>query len=298
MKIDIDAEVSTITPQNLHNLGGYVGQYTCTGAANSGKTLTINTQGEYIIAVDYRVKAGSSDTEEVLAKVRVEGSETRSSQVMFSPLLRQFVPIANHAQDNWTEYFIWPEGEIVHYTQTLTRDSTSTLETSVSRLYWRQLLYALDLRAGLYAYSFWDDEHNSTISLGAGGLVIQSAGTFKEGGEIVAGARPKIPIFGPTANTYTSNRPTTPGRLAQGAIICTNGTVTDTSYGVLDFSFSWRGDPLFLAVDSNQNIAASFDYRNFNNDRKHFNFLSGGSLEQVIPGELPESRYEPLGVIR
>ena len=192
---------------------------------------------------------------------------------------------------------MWPEGEIVHYAETFTSDSAS-IETSVSQLYWRQLLYALDLREGLYAYSFWDDEYTSTISPGAGGLVIQRTGTFKEGGEIVAGARPKIQIFGPTANTYTWTRPTTPDRLTQGAITCGNGSVTDTSYGALDFSFSWRGDPLFLAVDSNRNIAASFDYRNFNNDRKHFNFLSEGSLEQVVPGGLSESRYEPLGIIR
>lgn len=297
LKFEINADVTAALPSSPANLMGFETKRSCTGGYDNqhvgGANWNTQTTGEYIVAVDYK------DDREVLARVRVEASTvgvTRAADKSGNTRL----------ESQWREYFLWDGGQTMYYDEKKTITSSWTnlftdfRESDAYSLYWRQFLYGLDLRNEAYAYTYWQSDKQNNISGTNQGYRIEETDTLTEGGSIDVAGDPRAMIYSQNQEPFVNIRTTYnyPATERLCPSLAPGGSYSDSwvAYGALDFS-SPIGNGSF-AVDTNENIAASFSYLNFNNELRHFNHLTGAALPQVLPGAPPDARYDPIGVIR
>ncbi len=298
MKLAINADVTAAVPSSPANLAGFKSELSCTGgydAYGAGSTnWNSQTAGEYIVAVDYR------DDREVLAKVRVEAKEVGSTTASTTNGSTQI-------DESWREYLLWDGGQTTYYDEQNAISSSWTdrlqdlRESGKSSLYWRQFLYGLDLRNAAYAYTYWQSDQLYNISGTDQGYRKEQTDTITEGGRVDVAGQPPASIYSNTQGPFTQVRTAydilVTGRLCSS--LRTGGSYSNAwvAYGPMDFSAPGGSNGSF-AVDTNGNIAASFDYLNFDNQWRHFHYLNDASLPQVLPGAPPDARYDPIGVIR
>lgn len=294
LKITIDNTLTTARLDNLGNLDGFQEAYTCSGGYDQHGGGSVQSQfrgrGSYIIAVDYK------NDQEVLAKVRLDANHNASTTVTAYEQSKYFYVQTGqiNVDQSWVEYFEWGGQEQIHYSDKKKYNTTwSTIspprqdQTGSIEVRWKNYLYGLDLRDDVYAYTYWNVDHQNEWNTDG---LDNRTGNWTEGGEILARQRSPVLFTEPTSFASTTNME------ILGARGC-GQAFSSTRYGSLDFS-----EPSLLgalAVDTGGHIAASFFYHDIANNqiRGPINYLSEGSLIEIIPGAPAAPEYHPIGVV-
>lgn len=295
LRLTINEAVTDIEVVDFGNLPGFQEMVSCSGgydACGAGAVQrNFRAQGEYVIAVDYR------DDQVVLATVSLDATYADTSTVAASQDDQGHctAPIGTIAIDHaWTEYVAWGDAKYEHYFQRDTSSVTTTgqtrSQTDEHELRWKQELYGLDLREGVYGYVYWNTNYRNVVN----DQSETKTGTWTEGGEIRLGQRPPIQFHGPISFPSTTNTWTFGGSFG----LCQPSQ--DTRYGMLEFSYPTESDGL-PAVDSRGNVAASFLFRGIDDTalKGPFNYLTDGSFESTVSGApAVGARYAPIGVVK
>jgi hypothetical protein len=285
--VKINVQIDSAEFSDRDNLAGIQSTGACRSNTDSqGRTTaSVNGQskGEYILAVDYK------DDKELLAKIHVD-SELSTSYVTVGPSISSV-----NTNYYWKEYIDWGKGNILYFDQSINAAGSSGIHNAEESIEWRLNLHGLDLRHDLYAYTYFRNKKEGQVVANGDNHIHSGIEETIEGGQIDGEGISSIIVYGP--NIYSDSNP----RFSLvGLLPCTgNSDFNFFRYSNSNFSYS-TGLPGSVAIDSGNNMAASFAYFDFVNHqiRGPFNYLSGGSLAEVIPGGPSNADYMPIGVLR
>jgi hypothetical protein len=198
------------------------------------------------------------------------------------------------SQFSWKEYIDWGTGEILYHHNDRKTETNGYVHDEGNFLMWRQYLYGFDLRHDLYAYTDFQISQKGQVDYTADPPLRSVTEEFTEGGKIERQGHASIAIFGPETSISTESRVAGPRNM--GPSHCSPGYST-ARYGTLAFSSYTRFGGASVAVDTNDNLVASFGYIDFDNRAHVFSHLSEGALAELIPGAPPIPEYAPIGVL-
>jgi hypothetical protein len=283
LQMTLNTSVDSAEFSDHGNLSGFQLSESCSGGFDSeGRgtiTVTGRAEGEYIVAVDYM-----NDTE-LLAKIRLDSSLSAVYVDSGGSIMYQY---------SRKEYIDWGAGEILHFDEIRKAEGSTSVQNQEGFFRWRQYLYGFDLRHDLYAYTYYQDKKNARVESMGSFVPPKRFGVAEltEGGQIDRHGHPSISIYGP--ETVGSTDPQL--FLIQSPTQCGSDYST-ARYGTLTFgTYSRLGGP-YVAVDTNDNLVASFGYIDFDNRAHAFSHLSEGALAELIPGAPPIPEYAPIGVL-